>query len=96
MKVLEVNYDDGYGALNFEQSDLTFQEVVQFCEKNSGHYTHEDEESPFEATLYEFNFSVSSFEEFNNFVDLIIDIIGDYDMQKNHNFYIVSDPTITN
>lgn len=92
MKILYVWGDDDYGALMFEQSKYSVEQVAEMCqETDSISIEYTEFVGEFEETT-QFNAKVYEFKEVDpNFVHFIKADIQDYDDGKHKNFYVVEE-----
>lgn len=90
MKILYVWGDDDYGALMFEQSKYSVEQVAEMCQETDYiNIEYTEGVGEFEETT-QFNAKVYEFGEVDpEFIKFIKDDIQDYDDSKHHNFYVV-------
>lgn len=92
MKILYVWGDDDYGALTFEQSKYTVEQVAEMCqEADSIEIEWTEGVGEFEE-YNQFNAKVYEFGEIDlKFIEFVMDKLQDYDDSKHHNFYVVKE-----
>jgi hypothetical protein len=85
MKILYVYGDDDYGAVNFEDSNYTVEDVVKMVEEEGQDEFETDDGDSFFAEVLNFK------DVDPEFITWVKNTIQDYDDSKNKDFYIVGE-----
>lgn len=82
-KILWVTGDDDYGALTFEDSDVSVKQAFDLAAEAGGSYSTEIDGTSVNYEAFEFGEVDAKFHEF------IANKVQDYDQSKDENYYIV-------
>lgn len=95
MKILHVTGEDDFGALIFEQSNVTVEELYKKCMECGGSASvcierEDEDEEGYEDEVYGTAYQFKDIDP--EFIKFIKDYIMDYDGSKCENFYVVEEP----